>query len=411
MIGFLARDLTTWKKAEQVLAQARDSALQAVEMKSHFVANMSHELRTPLVAVIGAADLMKTTDLNAEQEDLLESITISSNTLLHLVNDLLDFSKMELGVMAVENSPFDLPAAVMEIKNKFDPEATKKQLQLNTVIDSSLPNIVGGDGQKIRQILHNLVSNAIKFTHQGEVTVQTTLMEDDSSTVMIRFAVKDTGVGISKEMLPLLFSVFTQGDTSLTRKFGGTGIGLAMCKHLVKLMGGDIGVTSNVGTGSEFWAALPFRKISAVVKTEHSAEIILSTTPITSPSKHQHTLLLVEDNPMNQKIIKACLEKIGIRSLHVVDNGAEAVQTVTQQQYDLILMDCQMPVMDGYVATAEIRRHETTNSITRTPIIALTAHGLPQDREKCIHAGMDDYICKPLKLNELKSILAKYLPL
>lgn len=392
--SFLA--ITILKENESTLVEARENAVQANRAKGEFLAKMSHEIRTPINGVIGIAALLKETNLSPEQKHYVEIIRSSGDSLLTLVNDILDLSKAEAGKIDLESVDFGIHQMISDVERTLEFAAKKNGLEIHTKFSPDTPDFVFGDPTRLRQVLVNLVSNAIKFMSQGNIQILVSKDSEIGDQVSVIFEVMDSGIGIPKEALSRMFKAFSQADNTTTRRFGGTGLGLSISKHLVHLMGGEIGVKSTQGVGSNFWFRIPFKK-SATVASKHSGQV--ETEAIIA--KRSLRILLAEDNSVNQLIAVKMLNKVG-HTVVVAANGNEVIDALRVASYDLILMDCQMPEMDGYMATQTVRNSQTLtcNSI---PIIAMTANATAGDREKCLAAGMDSYVSKPVTLHDLQA--------
>jgi len=401
----LYNDVTERNRLATEAAGAHDRAVEASNMKSAFLANVSHEVRTPMNGVIGMTDLLLNMELSGEQRECAEQVAASGRHMLELINDILDLSKIETGHLTLELATFDLADVVTKACSAARPLAQAKNLRLDLEIDSDVPRHVRGDGRRLQQVVANLLSNAVKFTSAGAVTVRVSASATSNRPNLIRVAVSDTGIGIEPESLPLMFDPFTQADVSTTRLFGGTGLGLAIAREIVDLMGGTINADSTPGRGSTFWFEV---ELAAPMAANGLPVPLIERKLASAPSWERPPLVLVaEDSPVNQIVATRVLERCGCR-VEVVQDGAQALEALAANHYDAVLMDCQMPGIDGYNATRELRRRE--HGARHTPVIAMTAHAMTGDRERCLDAGMDDYISKPVNHAALAAALARWIP-
>ena len=384
------------------LEHAKRSAEAASEAKSLFLAHMSHEIRTPMNAILGMADPLLDTERGERQRKHVSILKSSAEGLLQLIDDILDFSKIEASKLELENVPFELEDVVEAAILPLQARAAAKGLEIRTEVTRAFPTLVEGDPARLRQVLINLVSNAIKFTETGYVVVNVEQEHFDTSGVHLRFSVRDTGIGISAEAQAHLFQPFTQADSSTSRRYGGTGLGLVICRKLVELMGGEIHLESRVGVGSDFHFVVVLKPaLGKAAETHHRV-----SRPAHETSHYR--LLLAEDNPVNQLVALGQLEALGYQA-DAAGNGHEVLRACESRVYDLILMDCQMPELDGYETSRRLRELESLTGRRPVPIVAVTAHAMKGDREKCLAAGMNDYLSKPFRQDDLAAMLARWL--
>ncbi|MFY0642473.1 MAG: response regulator [Bermanella sp.] len=384
------------QKQIMMAEQETRTAAAASEAKSQFLAHMSHEIRTPLNGIIGIADILSQTQLTEEQTKYVTTIEKSGEALLSIINDILDFSKIEAGKLELEHIDFSLNEICESLGNIFIAQLKEKKLNYTFKIDPNIPEFLNGDPLRIKQILLNLVSNSLKFTTQGGIHIDIHCLNANGS-IQLEFRIIDTGIGIPKDKLNSLFEAFTQVDSSTTRKYGGTGLGLQITKRLIELMGGSIHVESELNKGSTFI-------FSIVLKHGSDSNMISPDFNSTAATNVDKKILVAEDNRTNQMVISAMLKRLGYE-FDICNNGEEAIQTLLNSTYSLVLMDCQMPVLDGFEATRSIRKQA---SIADTPIIALTAGATDKEKQQCYDAGMNDFLSKPIKLGLLKDTLLKW---
>lgn len=379
------------------LSTALSHAKQATQAKSEFLATMSHEIRTPLNGVLGMTELLKSTPLNSEQHHYLDTLTSCGQTLLSLISDILDVSKIEAGKLELEQIPFRPGQLIQELQAIFSTQIKQKNLRFTLDLSPNLPEWLLGDPTRLRQIFFNLLSNAIKFTHRGEITLG--WHPDHHSPQFWQAYVRDTGIGIAPAQRERLFQAFSQVDSSISRRYGGSGLGLVICRHLAEAMQGELGLHSQAGEGSTFFFSFQAAQVQPHSDNQDSAQT-------STPNLDQLRVLLVEDNPVNQMLTLKLLEKMGIQA-RLAENGSEAIDQIQSHFFDLILMDMQMPVMDGLAATYVIRRLE---DIHQPIILALTANAFAEDREKCQQAGMNGFLTKPINLKSLQQEILQHFP-
>ena len=400
----ISRDITNRKATEEAQREAREAAEAANRAKGDFLAHMSHEIRTPMNAILGLTDLALETNLNEVQRDYLETVLISAESLLGVINQILDFSKIDANKVELEIVPFDLHSVVHDTIKSLDFRAAEKALQLELTIGPNVPTAVRGDSTRFRQVLVNLIANAIKFTERGEIKIDIASVEQNDDNAVISVAVSDTGIGIPEAGIDNIFREFQQADSSTTRQYGGTGLGLAISAKLVELMGGEISVKSNVGTGSVFQFTARFE----LATSAEIEELNGNNEPADAVAVQDHRalkILLAEDGLANQKLVLGILGRMG-HNADVAGDGRQAVEKYAAKQYDLVLMDVQMPEMDGLEATQQIRKMESEAN-RHTPIIAITAHAMEEDRRRCLNAGMDEYLRKPVRRKELNEAMLR----
>ncbi len=391
-------DITERKNAEE-MRRERDRALDASNLKSQFVATMSHELRTPLNAIIASAELLSSTQLEERQRAFVETIDESAEALLALISSILDFSKIEAGKLDLDARVFELEALVEGAAAVLTQQVRQKKLQLHVDVDPSIPGVLRGDAGRLRQILLNLIANAVKFTASGRVVVRAVPVETSSRHAVVRFEVEDTGIGIHPDVVPKLFEPFVQGDSSSSRRFGGTGLGLSISKRLAELMQGEIGVVSEPERGSLFWFTARFD----VATTAPAA----ADAPAARALNTERKVLVAEDNESLREILVHQFAKLGV-PVTLVANGRDAVDALRREPFSLVFMDCHMPEMDGFDATRAMRALES-DTARHVPIVAMTANAFREDRDACLAAGMDDYLAKPVRIGDLRGMIERWM--
>ena len=400
LIG-ISWDITERKLHEEELKQSKELAEAGTMAKNEFIASISHEFRTPMNGILGLSEILKNSTLSAEQTELLNGIISSAENLLVLLNDVLDFSAIEAGKLEMDNQPFMLDRVMEDVSLFTNLKAEEKSISFSISVDEKVPNLLIGDSQRLRQILINLTNNAIKFTEKGKIDVLITRIGQSDNKATLRFEVTDTGIGIPEEALGSLFRVFSRLKQNRSRLIAGTGLGLSICKKLTDLMGGMIGVESTPGKGSMFWFSLPFT-LSNLQKNQPQQDM-----PIKEAGFSKKSVLVAEDNPINQRIVNFQLKKMGFE-VDVADDGQQAFEKYHGKNYDLIILDIQMPIMDGY-QVAEAIRNEEKGTSRHSPIIALTANAMKGDRELYLDAGMDEYVSKPFTYETLQEAINKLL--
>ena len=403
MADEVQRRTESLRVANEALLTSNATAQAALAARGAFLATMSHEIRTPMNGVLGMAQLLEDSGLEGERLEWVRTLRRAGEALLMVLNDVLDLSKIEAGRLEVESLPFELGGVLRESVRLFTPRAQQSGITLRCDLDGLVGNAVRGDPTRVRQVLANLVGNAVKFTPQGEVVLSARRGDDDR----VRITVRDTGIGMTPEVLGRLFEPFSQTDHSFARRYGGTGLGLAISARLAQLMGGRLTAASEAGVGSEFTLELPLPLCDEVAPSRQTRLPAPAPRPSARATPTRARVHAAEDNEVNRRLLQRFLQRLGFECV-LVNDGAAAVEAVARVDFDAVLMDCQMPEVDGFEATARIRQEQPVH--LRVPIIALTANAMQGDRERCLAAGMDDYLTKPLRLQELDDMLVRWIP-